>query len=346
METKTSWVYQSFPDLAYLTVNPALSIIFGHSDIIELTVLVPPVAGALPDYAVSVPNGAPYHLADAAELTTLGCGPLVIAQAKNGLCWMSSICMSPSDPFQLNQNYYSVIYLIPDAGYAFGDSVPMTINGSSSLVNDTASRPIARTGVSLVTTTFSVSSPPTDPCAGFTDINRKAWYHDAVDYALLNGLMNGVDTTLFAPNGALSRAMLATILWRTAGSPDVNFALTFSDVPAGTWYTEAVRYASSQGIVKGYGDGRFGSTDNITREQLSAMLYRYEQTVNGGGFSGDWAFNLSFSDADKVSGWAAEGVTWCVMNGVGGGRVDGTLDPLGTATRTETAQMLMKYLTL
>ena len=76
------------------------------------------------------------------------------------------------------------------------------------------------------------------------------------------------------------------------------------------------------------------------------MLYRYDQTVNGGGFSGDWAFNLSFSDADKVSGWAAEGVTWCVMNGVGGGRVDGTLDPLGTATRTETAQMLMKYLTL
>ncbi|MCF0123996.1 MAG: S-layer homology domain-containing protein, partial [Ruminiclostridium sp.] len=185
---------------------------------------------------------------------------------------------------------------------------------------------------------------PIDPCAKFTDVDRGAWYHNAVDYVLVSGLMKGISPTLFAPDGNLSRAMLVTILWRITGEPVVNYALTFSDVPEGTWYTEAVRWAASEGIVKGYGDGTFGPNDPVTREQLATILYRYEQVVKGGGFTGDWEFPLNFSDADKVSPWAEEGMKWCVMEGIISGKGGGILDPQGYATRVEAAQMIMKYM--
>ncbi|MCF0123091.1 MAG: S-layer homology domain-containing protein, partial [Ruminiclostridium sp.] len=183
-----------------------------------------------------------------------------------------------------------------------------------------------------------------DPCSTFGDIGHDAWYHDAVSFVAAKGLMNGVDPLNFAPGASLSRGMLVTVLWRDAGEPLAHTDMPFTDVPEGTWYTEAVRWAASVGIVKGYGDGTFGITDDITREQLAAMLYRYERLFNDNGITDIGSFPLNFPDGGAVSAWADEAVKWAVKEGIMNGKGDGTLDPQGIATRAETAQMLMNYL--
>ena len=112
----------------------------------------------------------------------------------------------------------------------------------------------------------------------FTDVPEGAWYEDAAAYVYKHGLMAGTSATTFAPNVTTSRAMIATILWRMAGSPVVNYAMNYTDVAQGQWYSEAVRWATSEGVVTGYGNGLFGTNDPITREQLATMLWRYAQT--------------------------------------------------------------------
>ena len=125
--------------------------------------------------------------------------------------------------------------------------------------------------------------------AGFTDVPADAWYAGAVQYCRENGLMAGTSDTTFAPETTLTRAMLVTILWRQAEKPVVNYLMQFSDVPEGQWYSEAVRWAASEKLVAGYGDGRFGTNDPITQEQLKLIFQRYtDQSVTDGipGFDG------------------------------------------------------------
>ncbi|MBQ1976318.1 MAG: S-layer homology domain-containing protein, partial [Clostridia bacterium] len=165
---------------------------------------------------------------------------------------------------------------------------------------------------------------------------------DALHYCLENGLMQGMGDGLFNPSGAASRAMIVTILWRIEGCPVVNYAMDFEDVAAEQWYTEAIRWAASEKIVEGYGDGRFGTDDPITREQLAAILYRYEQK-NGGGFKGLWMYRMDYVDLADVSDWAYEAICWMNMNGIVEGRPGKILDPKGTASRVEAAAMIQRY---
>lgn len=189
--------------------------------------------------------------------------------------------------------------------------------------------------------------PPVHVCpsAAFTDVNTGLWYHDAVDFALENKLMNGVSDTLFVPNGTTTRAMLATVLWRMAGSPKSDAAMMFTDVKPGDWYYDAIKWAAASGVVNGMGDGLFAPNAAITREQLATMLYRYEK-YNGGGFEAGWTYTLGFTDASSVSSWAYEALCWCHSNRIVNGMGDNMLLPLGNATRAQTAQMLMNYLNL
>lgn len=125
--------------------------------------------------------------------------------------------------------------------------------------------------------------------AGFADVPTDAWYAGAVQYCRENDLMAGTSDTTFAPEDTLTRAMLVTILWRQAQKPAVNYLMQFSDVPEGQWYSEAIRWAASERLVAGYGDGRFGANDPITQEQLNLILRRYtDQPVTDGipGFDG------------------------------------------------------------
>ena len=113
------------------------------------------------------------------------------------------------------------------------------------------------------------------PASAFTDVSADAWYAEAVEYCRQNDLMNGTSDTTFAPEETLTRAMLVTILWRQAEKPVVNYLMRFSDVPEDQWYSEAVRWAASEQLVNGYGDGRFGTDDPITQEHLNLIFQRY-----------------------------------------------------------------------
>ncbi len=184
------------------------------------------------------------------------------------------------------------------------------------------------------------------PAYPFTDLDLDAWYHDGIHFCVDRELMIGTSKTTFAPEMDTSRAMIATILWRLRGSKTASGTIPYPDVPDGTWYTEAVRWATQEGVVKGYGDGNFGPADPITREQLAAMLYRYEQKFGSGGFTGSWMFLLDFHDADQVNPWASEAVHWMTMHKVIQGKDDKTLDPQGQATRAEAAAILQRYIQL
>lgn len=178
----------------------------------------------------------------------------------------------------------------------------------------------------------------------FTDIADNAWYADAVRYVYKHGLMAGTSATTFAPDVTTSRAMIATILWRMAGSPVVNYAMNFADVPQDQWYSEAIRWATSEGIVGGYGNGLFGTNDPITREQFAAMLYRFAQEQGYDVSIGENTNILSYTDVADLSEYAISAMQWAVGAGIINGTGDGsTLTPQGQATRAQAAVMLTRF---
>ena len=127
---------------------------------------------------------------------------------------------------------------------------------------------------------------------GYSDVDAGAWYAESVTWCRENNLMAGVGGGRFAPDSTLTRAMLAAVLWRQAGSPVVNYLMQFNDVPEGQWYTESIRWAASEELVRGYGNGRFGTNDPITQQQLDIILNNYlGQTITQGipGFDGSSA---------------------------------------------------------
>jgi hypothetical protein len=172
----------------------------------------------------------------------------------------------------------------------------------------------------------------------FTDVAKDAWYYKAVRYGYSNELVTGTSATTFAPESSLTRAQLVTILYRNAGSPKVTGGTTFSDVKSGEWYTDAIAWASANGIVSGYGDGKFGTNDIITREQFATVLYRLSGTPTSG------ALDKKFSDADKVSDWAEHAIAWATTTGLITGRTATTVVPGSTANRAEAVTLLQRYI--
>ena len=185
----------------------------------------------------------------------------------------------------------------------------------------------------------AIAKAETCLAAEYNDINLKAWYHEEVEFALANGLMNGVGNNSFQPEEKLTRAMLVTVLYRYAGSPSVEGLVNpFKDVPAKVWYTDAVIWAAANGIVNGTGDGEFSPEDDITREQVATIFHRYNKAPEGkGDLSG-------FPDADKVSPFALDAMKWAVGEGIINGS-DGKFDPLGSATRAQIAAIFYRYIT-
>ncbi len=178
----------------------------------------------------------------------------------------------------------------------------------------------------------------------FTDVPEGAWYADAAAYVYEHGLMAGTSATTFAPDATTSRSMIATILWRMAGSPVVNYAMDYTDVAQGQWCSEAIRWAASEGIVGGYGNGLFGTNDPITREQFAVMLYRFAQEQGYDVSIGENTNILSYTDVADLSEYAISAMQWAVGAGIINGTGDGsTLSPKGQATRAQAAVMLMRF---
>ncbi len=175
----------------------------------------------------------------------------------------------------------------------------------------------------------------------FTDVKAEDWFYEAVKYAYDSELMDGTSSSTFAPLMTTNRAMIVTILWRLEGQPETDATLSFTDVESGVWYTDAVNWAASKGIVKGYSDAVFAPNDTVTREQLATILYRYaeykEYDVSD---KGDLT---TFADGANTSSWAAEAMEWAIGSGLLTGKDGGKLDPTGTATRAEIATILMRF---
>ena len=177
------------------------------------------------------------------------------------------------------------------------------------------------------------------PSRSFTDLGGVGtWYHEAVDYALRNNLMNGYGNGLFGPNNNLTRAQLAQILYNREGRPTVTGSSPFTDVVKDAWYSDAITWAAANGIVGGYGNGLFGPNDNITREQLATILWRYSKSPAATNKE------LHFNDTDEISGYALDAIRWAVENGILNGFGDGRLGPKGLATRAQVAQMLKNFI--
>ena len=232
------------------------------------------------------------------------------------------------------------IYVTPDTGYQLDELIVEDEDGHDVTTTSLASgtRYTFRMPDSDVTVTATFKSRSYS--SNFTDVPRYEWYYEAVSYVASEGLMNGVSTTQFNPNGTASRAQIVTILWRLAGEPS---ALTgaFTDVPAGQYYSTAVAWASRQGIVTGVGNNRFEPNSNITREQLAVILYRYAQDA---GYTTSASANITgYYDYARVNSYARTAMSWAVGAGLITGTSTTTLSPQDTATRAQVATILMRF---
>lgn len=179
------------------------------------------------------------------------------------------------------------------------------------------------------------------PLSAYSDLKADAWYHNGVHYCIENGLMNGISEESFAPHTAATRAMVVVVLWRMEGCPVAENEIAFDDVAENGWYTEAIRWAAANGLIKGYGDGRFGTTDVCTREQMAVILHRYAQMK---GQKADAAnAELDFADAADISAWATKAMNWACSEGIIIGKPAKVLDPKMAATRAEATLILQRF---
>ena len=226
----------------------------------------------------------------------------------------------------------------PDRGYQVGSVAVTDRFGDPVAVTEQADGTytfVMPNGQVTVTVTFAEAPLP------FHDVTEGDWFYDAVRYAYETGLMDGVGDNLFAPNSQTTRAQLVTILYRLAGEPEPGGDSGFSDVAAGTWYTDAVVWAAENGIVNGTTDATFAPGEDITREQLVTVLYRYAESK---GYDVSASADLSgYPDADQIQSYAAESVAWAVAEGLIQGFEDNTLRPAGNATRAQIATILMRF---
>ena len=230
---------------------------------------------------------------------------------------------------------------VPDAGYQVGTVSVTDRFGQAVAVDqhdDGTYTFVMPDGQVTVEVTFLQGEAPDLP---FSDVTESDWFYDAVTYAYENGLMDGVGMGLFAPNSETTRAQLVTILHRLAGQPAPSGDSGFSDVETGTWYTDAVAWAAQNGIVNGVSDTQFAPGDDITREQLAVILYRYATYQ---GYDVSQRADLSgFVDAGTISTYAQEALSWANAQGLVLGFEDDSLRPQGTATRAQIAAVLMRF---
>lgn len=186
-------------------------------------------------------------------------------------------------------------------------------------------------------TTLSLSIPAFAAVedTGFSDVDAGAWYAEAVMYCREHGLMSGIGNNQFAPESSLTRAQLAAVLYRIAGSPAVTGTDSFTDTVDGAWYSSAVLWASRQGLVSGYGGGLFGPNDPVTREQMTAIFWRYAGSPAAG--------SAALSDGRAASSYALSAINWAVSNGIVAPISGTTFAPRDNATRAQVAAALMNY---
>lgn len=236
------------------------------------------------------------------------------------------------------------ITLSPDKGYKLdkltvtdgsGKTVS-TVKKSDTVYTFTMPASAVKVGVSYVKATETPSKTK------FNDVSANDWFASAVDYVTGKGMMNGTADNTFSPKANTTRGMVVTVLYRLENQPSTS-AASFTDVASGAYYANAVAWANANGIVSGYGSGKFGPNDKVTREQLAAILYRYAQYKKYDVSVGEDTNILSYDDAQSISTYAIPAIQWACGAGVVTGKSGSKLDPKGNATRAEVAAMLMRF---
>ena len=245
-------------------------------------------------------------------------------------------------PNRATQGTTVTITATPDQGYQvnavtvtdrFGDAVQVTENADG-----TYTFPMPNGQVTITATFVETEAPVGEP---FLDVNEGDWFYDAVAYAYENGLMDGVGGNRFAPNSETTRAQLVTILYRLEGEPAVSSDLPFTDVESGTWYTDAILWAAQNGIVNGVNDTEFAPGNDLTREQLVTILYRYAESK---GYDVSASADLAgYPDGEEIQAYAREAMAWAVAENIIRGMEDDTLKPAGNASRAQIATILMRF---
>ena len=237
-----------------------------------------------------------------------------------------------------------------DNTFVLGDGTPVyqriRIRDRADVVCTASGEPVVPPTPTTPVTPGKPTTPakPDQPAATlpFTDVRRGDWFYDDVRYVYEKGIMTGTSAALFSPNAKLTRGMIVTILYRMEKSPAVSAAPGFTDVKAGEWYSAAVAWAAANGIVTGYSETMFGPNDPVTREQLSAILYRY--AIYKGMSAVTTEENLShFADGESISPYAVSAMNWAVGAGLING-ADNRLLPGESASRAQVAAIIHRYL--
>ena len=234
--------------------------------------------------------------------------------------------------------YFSYILNPSSFAYTFTNPNIVSINSSGTIIGEKVGSTTIRVRVKGTNKSSIISITVNLP---FNDVSSKDWYYNTIKEIFNLELMSGTDNTHFSPNGPMSRGMVATVLYRMAGAPNVTGKSRFNDVKDGLWYSKAITWASNQGIISGYQDGKFGPDDNVTREQMAVMLRNYAMKK---GLDTKTTNNLTkFKDYKNVTSYAKSAVGWAVDRGIISGANNGTrLNPTSNATRAECAKMLLQ----
>ena len=244
-------------------------------------------------------------------------------------------------PKNASKNTTVTITVTPDEGYELASLTVTDKDGKAvelTKVSDTKYTFTMPDGKVTVAATFGCDGGDNCPSKAFTDLGDKQWYHDSIDYAVENGLLEGTSPTTMEPNATLIRAQLAQILYNIEDKPAVTGEMVFEDVPASEWFYSPVLWANQNEIINGTSPTTFEPLENISRQDLALMLYRY---AGKPAVTGDLD---GFTDADQVGDWAEEAMAWAVAEGIVQGDTPTTLNPTGTATRAEAAAMLQRFL--
>lgn len=283
------------------------------------------------------------NMTKAPEITPLGAvsAPTAAMTEDSKNYYVRFSCATQGAAIYYNHNFISPSYT-PTCRYT-GDAVKIpkssfpggTVTLTCRAVKD------GYTDAGVRTLTLTPSGTERGWNSPYRDVTSGAWYFDAVKYVTQKGIMSGTAKTVFSPNAPMTRASLALALYHMAGSPKALPGAGFIDVPSGAPYAAAVAWASQNGVVNGTTATAFSPGAGITREQLSAMFYRYAKSVAKTDLTVSRDLS-SYADADAVGSWAADGLSWAAGAGLVNGTNATALSPKGRATRAQAAAMLQR----
>ena len=302
-----------------------------------LALYVSPAAEAGSPVQVQVLATKTQTVADGKLVFTYDAAALTYAGVETGDAWSENSQVTLS----VNDQAGKVILAFANADAA-AEGVLFTLSFTANEVRDSV---IALDGSSYITGVSAnlAAEVSTCPSAQFVDLGDLfPEAHDAVDYMVANGYMNGMAQTVFGPHVDLNRAMMVTILYRIAGEPDVSGTHSFVDVPDGEFYTEPVIWAVSNGITTGLDATHFAPGKSLTRQELVTFLYRFAGTM---GYDRTATTELSaYTDADQIQPYAVKAFQWAVAEGIIKGVTETTLEPEATTTRAQVSLMVYRMI--